>query len=392
MPTSLLTRRRWTTQALARVGALCAVPGASWSQGSGAVVLRVGRRQPITTLAEAARRAQPGSIVEVQAGDYVGDVATWPQDDLSLRAVGGRVRVIAQGAHAQGKGLFVMTGQRQRIEGFDFVGTRVPDRNGAGIRLERGSLTLRDCRFHDNENGLLASNDPAITLDIEGCEFGRIAPGDGRTHNCYVGAIARLSVTGSWFHSGHTGHLLKSRAAVNHVFYNRLADGPGSASYELEFPNGGVAVVVGNLIEQGPSTQNFHLVGFGAEGLTHRRQALLMVNNTLIDRRAKGGVYLRVANGVERVRILNNLLAGKHELPPGPGWEQHHNHFVEPAAFAAYDAADYRLREGSPLRGRAVDAGDFDGLSLRLTREYHHPLRTAVLPAGTPLSPGAMQG
>ena len=70
------------------------------------------------------------------------------------------MRLIASGAHARCKGIFVTRGQRQRIEGLDFIGARTWTRNGAGIRLEAGSLTLVDCRFEDNENGVLTSNDP----------------------------------------------------------------------------------------------------------------------------------------------------------------------------------------------------------------------------------------
>ena len=110
---------------------------------------------------------------------------------------GGRVRMLAKGAHAQGKGIFVTTGQRMTIEGFDFVGAKVPDRNGAGIRLEKGSLTLRDCRFQDNENGLLAANDGSIELRIEACDFGAIArmiagPPAIHTGGDDIGEIARM--------------------------------------------------------------------------------------------------------------------------------------------------------------------------------------------------------
>lgn len=382
----------WSRRRLLAGGALLAAPGLHLIAAPGdRPVLRVGPGQPLRTLAAAAATAGPGSVIEVQAGDYPGDVATWAQDDLTLRAVGGRVRVIGNGAHAQGKGLFVTTGRRQMIEGFDFIGARVPDRNGAGIRLERGSLTLRDCRFADNENGLLAANDPTISLDIHDCEFGPIVPGDGKTHNCYVGAIGRLTVTGSWFHHGHTGHLLKTRAAVNHIVCNRLTDETGRASFELEFPNGGEAIVMGNLIQQSASTENYHLVAFGAEGLTHRKQALLMINNTLVDQRPAGGVYLRVASGVQRVRIVNNLLAGKRELPPGPGWAQHHNHFVELSVFADAARDDWRLRPGARLRGQGTDPGSWEGMSLRPMQEYQHPMRTVAVPAGTPISPGAFQ-
>ena len=73
-----------------------------------------------------------------------------------------------------------------------------------------------------------------IELDILGCEFGPILPREGRTHNLYVGAIQRLSVRGSWFHQGHKGHLLKSRAALNHILYNRLTDEIGGrASFRM---------------------------------------------------------------------------------------------------------------------------------------------------------------
>ena len=54
------------------------------------------------------------------------------------------------------------------------------------------------------------------------------------------GPFAVLKVTGSYFHHAKSGHLLKSRAAKNLIFYNRLTDEiGGTASYELEFPNGG---------------------------------------------------------------------------------------------------------------------------------------------------------
>ncbi|SEK84004.1 hypothetical protein SAMN05216359_103289 [Roseateles sp. YR242] len=354
-------------------------------------VLRVGPGQRLTTLAAAAAEAAPGSIIEVQAGDYRADVATWTRDDLTLRAVGGRVRVLANGAHAQGKGLFVCAGQRMSITGFDFIGARVPDRNGAGIRLERGSLTLRECRFEDNENGLLAANDPAITLDIERCEFGAIAPGEGRTHNCYVGGIGRLRVVGSYFHHGHTGHLLKTRAAVNQIFYNRLTDETGRASFELEFPNGGLALVVGNIIQQSAATENYHLIAYGSEGLVGPRHELHLINNTMVDLRPAGGVYLRMAPGAQKVRLINNLLAGKRELPPGSGWEQHHNYFVGLSAFVAPQRFDYALTPGSPLLGRAAEPGAVDGQPLRPVAQYRHPCDTAPVPVGGLYSPGAIQ-
>ncbi|MFG6414291.1 hypothetical protein ACG02S_10300 [Roseateles sp. DC23W] len=354
-------------------------------------VLKVGPRQAVRSLAAAARQARDGTLIEVDAGDYIADVAVWPQHDLTLRAVGGRVRVVAAGAHAQGKGLFVATGRRLRIEGFDFLGCSVPDGNGAGIRLEAGSLTLVNCGFRDNENGLLASNDDSIELDIVDCEFAAIPLRRGLTHNLYVGTIKRLAVTGSYFHGGLLGHLLKSRAAVNHILYNRLTDEVGGrASYELEFPNGGVAVVMGNFIMQSSTTDNPHVISFGVEGAKWPRQALYLVHNTLVDQKANGGVWLRVTPPNIDVMVANNLLVGTPQLAAQGHWTRRANFTAGWEEFVRAVREDFRLKPGSGLRGKAQDMGEAEGLKLSPSREYRHPRGTLAL-AGPALSPGAFQ-
>ncbi|MFT7722540.1 MAG: hypothetical protein QM788_06885 [Roseateles sp.] len=354
-------------------------------------VLQVGPTRALRSLAAAARQATDGTRVEVDAGDYVGDVAVWPQHDLTLRAVGGRVRVVGAGAHAQGKGLFVTTGRRQRIEGFDFSGGVVPDRNGAGIRLQSGSLTLVDCGFRDNENGLLTANDESIELDIVDCDFGAILPRGGQTHNLYVGGIRRLAVTGSYFHHGMQGHLLKSRAAVSHILYNRLSDEIGGrASYELEFPNGGVAVVMGNLIMQSSTTDNPHVISFGVEGAKWPRQALYLVHNTLVDQRPSGGIWLRVTPRQAEVMLANNLFVGGQKLPADNAWTQRANFTADWDAFVRAVREDFRLAPGSPLRGKAQDAGEAEGVRLSPVREYRHPHASVAL-AGPARHPGAFQ-
>lgn len=354
-------------------------------------VLQVGPRRAVKSLAAAARQARDGMLVEVDAGEYIADAAAWPQHELTLRAVGGRVRLVAAGAQVQGKGLFVTTGRRQRIEGFDFVGAAVPDRNGAGIRLEAGSLTLVDCSFRDNENGLLTANDDGIELDIVDCDFGPILPREGKTHNLYVGAIRRLAVTGSYFHHGLHGHLLKSRAALNHILYNRLSDEIGGrASYELEFPNGGVAVVMGNLIMQSSTTENPHVISFGAEGVTWPKQRLYLVNNTLVDQMPSGGIWLRVAPPSTDVVLANNLLVGTPQLAAEGHWTRLANFSADWDEFVRAARDDYRLRPDSALRGKAQDAGEGGGLRLMPTREYRHP-RGSVAISGPARSPGAFQ-
>lgn len=377
------------------------IQGAALLAASGAraqAPLRVGPGQEIKTLAEATERARDGDVLEVQAGDYLHDVATWNQNGLTLRAVGGRVRMIAEGASAQGKGIFVTRGERMRIEGFDFLGCRVPDQNGAGIRLEKGSLFLKNCRFRDNENGVLTSNDPAVRLEAEDCEFGPIVRHEGQNHNIYVGAIAYFRAQGCYSHHGQAGHLMKSRAAVNHIFYNRLTDELGGhASYELEFPNGGLAVVIGNVIQQSATTENPHIISYGVEGYRWPRNGLFLINNTIIDQR-QSGIWLRASplkEGVmPEVKLRNNLLLGNPYVGEGSLWPQwaaeQGNYVVDAKAFVNAAGLDFALKPGSSLRGKAVDPGRVDELSLRQMRQFQAPLGSVEL-RGTARNPGAAQ-
>ncbi|KQP21721.1 hypothetical protein ASF43_25810 [Pseudorhodoferax sp. Leaf267] len=276
-----------------------------------AATLQVGPGRAYTSIAQAARAARDGDTVEVQAGDYRRDVAVWTQRVLTLRAVGGRARLIADGANAEGKAIWVVRGGDIRIEGFEFRGARVPDRNGAGIRFEAGRLQVVDCSFVDNENGILTSSDPQAELTIARSLFQANGAGDGQSHNLYVGGIGRLSLTDSQSRDARVGHLLKSRAGINEIHRNQLVDGnPGSASYELELPSGGVANVTENVIRQAPNTQNSTMVSYGAEGYRWPRNALVMHNNTLVDDRPSNGIYLRVAPGQRTVELRGNVLQG----------------------------------------------------------------------------------
>lgn len=353
-------------------------------------IIHVGPDRAIKTLANAARLASDGDVVEVDAGDYRGDVAVWQQKNLTLRAVGGRVRLIASGADVEGKGIWVLRGGRITVDGFDFLGAQVSDRNGAGIRLEKGDLTILNCGFWENENGILTSNNPDIILRISNSEFGHNGAGDGQSHNLYVGAIKHLHVSGSYFHHARVGHLLKSRAAENFVMYNRLVDGPkGEASYELEFPSGGVGYVIGNVIEQAATTDNFHMISFGAEGFRWPKNELYLVNNTLVDHWPEGGIFLRVKSGAS-IYAQNNLLVGKGGLDSaGPG-DYSNNINVSAGEFINLSGQDYRLKSTSRLVGKGIAPKRQNGIELQPSREYSHPrnTRSIVVP---PLSPGAMQ-
>ena len=360
--------------------------------------INVGPNARIHSIATAAALARNGDTIEIAAGDYPQDVAVWTQDNLTIRGMsdksGGRVRLLANGASAEQKAIWVVRGRKITIENIEFSGARVADKNGAGIRFEEGDLTIRHCRFLNNENGLLSSGNPDATLTIENSEFAHNGAGDGYSHNLYVGAIKKLRVIGSYFHHANVGHLLKSRARENHILYNRLTDETGGrASYELEFPNGGTAYVIGNIIEQSATTENPALISFGAEGYKTPKNALYLINNTLVDHRPAGGIFLAVKPGTSIVTAYNNLLLGKRLLNTGIDGLFVNNPNVNARSFVLSDRHDYRVIKDSGLERTYVSPPiikEADGLTLAPQREYVHPAATRRL-TGAPTLPGARQ-
>src|SRR5450432_1944974 len=113
--------------------------------------------------------AQDGDLIEIDAGTYAGDVCAIARSGLTLRGVGGRAHLDAAGAAYGGKGTWVIQGANTTVENLELSGAKVPDMNGAGIRQEGAGLVVRNCYFHDNEDGILSGGGGDIV--IEGSEF-----------------------------------------------------------------------------------------------------------------------------------------------------------------------------------------------------------------------------
>src|SRR5690606_5287715 len=130
-----------------------------------------------------------------------------------------------------------------------------------------------------------------------------------------VGAVRSLTVTGSHLWGTDVGHQLKSRAAANTIVGNRISDAESTGSYSIDLPHGGRSLVAGNLVVQGPRSENAMLVSYGAEGLTHPSRRLWVVNNTFVNRRSSG-TFVALAEG-GRATLRNNLLVGPGDLTVG---------------------------------------------------------------------------
>ena len=330
------------------------------------------------------------------SGEYRGDVAVLPQKRLTIRGMGRRPVLIADGQHAEGKAILVVRDGEVAIENLEFRGARVPDGNGAGIRFERGRLRVRGCAFFDNQIGLLTGNSEDAELIIEDSEFALAWRVEGKLHHLlYVGRIASLSVSGSRFHQGHVGHLLKSRARRTTLSYNLLYDEPGGrASYEVDLPNGGDALLVGNVIGQSAETENAVVIAYGAEGRAWPQSRLRLVHNTLISERVGPAWFLRVWDDRlpegTRFQGLNKHSVGFGVFTLGAAGEFQGNFPAIRQMLDDADALSFALKRGSfraawPRPGRAI------GIDLSPTSEFAWPIGTRPLQPETRWSPGAFQ-
>jgi hypothetical protein len=349
-------------------------------------------------LVQALNVAIDGDVLDLQAGDYRGEVGVIKQKRLTLRASGGRAVLHADGKSAEGKAILVVRDGDVEIDNLEFRGARVRDRNGAGIRFERGRLRVHRCAFFDNENGILAGNVADAELTIDDSEFGQAPVGTPLPHLVYVGRIGRFTLSGSRVSGGQQGHLVKSRARVNHIVHNQLVDGAGGrAAYELEFPNGGLAYVVGNVIGQTAETSNSALVSYGAEGLDEREHALFMVNNTLISEGLRPGVFVRVGELKKPLvsRFINNLSVGLGTGELGLTDPTMGNFTVPRQLLQDADTGAYGLPLDAFLRGRGVDPTPYIGNATAADVvpqfEFTPPLGKRPLTAPSRWTPGAFQ-
>lgn len=335
--------------------------------------LKVGPGRQFVLPSVAAQFARDGDTIEIDAGTYDRDVAVWKQSNLTIRGVGGIAHMAAHGAAAQGKGIWIFRGGNVVVENIEFSGASVSDRNGAAIRLEGTGLTVRHSYFHDNEDGILCGSNPQAEVVVENSEFARNGFGDGQSHNIYCGRIKSLTMQANYIHHARVGHNIKSRAAHNLIAYNRIADeSDGNASYAIDLPNGGMSIVLGNLVQKGPLAENRTLISYGAEGYGQADNSLYVVNNTLINDKPGAGRFIVVRDGAAHVSVINNLYAGSGTLLLGNGSAQG-NLPGSSGDFRDLKGGDYRLSERSKAIGAGMPPGvAADGYSLTPARQYEH--------------------
>lgn len=369
-------------------------------------------------------RVADGDTVLVDAAEYVND-PIYIRNSITVKAVGGRVRIFwkenVQIVGANGPTLTYTSAQMDtapadktkeiHIYDFDFCGPSDGRFTGSlgylsSFRHIGGKVYLHNCNFYNCSNGIMTLNEsPAISeLHLINCGFGGSGgSAEGYAHNIYVGRIAKFTMTGCYSHDARCGHLIKSRAARTELWYNRFTDEAGWASHQIDCPNGGILIAVGNIVQKGQAT-NPTVIAYGVEGYVGAggvpwpANEIYLINNTVICTENPGGgntpVYVTIGSGLTPTKkIMNNVAYGVSGIAPWPTSSGFSNNFNLTASdIPGLASHDFRLTElngwGTTLF--AFDPGvASDGTSLKPLKEYVHPQKTRTAPVI--YIPGAVQ-
>ncbi|MEO6190830.1 MAG: peptidoglycan DD-metalloendopeptidase family protein [Saprospiraceae bacterium] len=337
----------------------------------------VGSNKSNTTPSSISNLVKDGDTILIDAGVYVKDVCFWKANHLLIRGMNGRAHLKSGGTAAGQKAIWVIQGDSTIVENIEFSECKVSDKNGAGIRLEGTHLVVRNCYFHHNEDGILAGDNSNSNIIIEYSEFAFNGFGDGLSHNLYINHVNSLLFRFNYSHDAVVGHLLKSRAHNNYIYYNRLSEEAGDGSYEVDLPNGGLSVLLGNIIQQGLNSQNSTIISYGKEGLSNPTEhSLYLSHNTLVNEKANG-TFVQIQNGTGLFFSLNNIYAGAGNKINGTATSTNEfgsiiNTSIPFFKFVNATTLDYQLTVNSPCYNK----GYFSKIMFPLLTpllQYEHP-------------------
>ena len=233
-------------------------------------------------------QAKPGAVIIIPAGDYDLTDAKIARS-MTLKGDGA---VTLRSAAVTEKGILVpLQGVDLTLENLTFAGARSWDRNGAGVRHEGRNLTIVNCRFIANEDGILATGDETGAILIRDSSFIDNGFGDGQSHAIYVSSGRRIEVEGSTFEGTRIGHHLKSLAGETIVRDVVFDDARGRGSYAIDASKGGALSVENSTFIQAADGENYSIVNYD---LTRGGAATrLVVSGNKIVNYYDGGVFLR---------------------------------------------------------------------------------------------------
>lgn len=222
---------------------------------------------------------------------------------------------VMNGVACEDKAALVLRGRSARVEGLVFANMVVPDANGAGIRLEKGNLSVSQTWFRDSEQGILTADDKASTITIDKSTFtrlGRCDRGLSCAHSIYIGDYGALTVTRSRFEQGRGGHYVKSRSGRTAVINSSFDDTGGrDTNYMIDLSVGSTGKIVGNWFVQGRNKENrTTLISVAPEGKYNTSDGLVIEGNDarMVSGADFGSAFVCDWSKGDRIRIGANTI------------------------------------------------------------------------------------
>lgn len=253
--------------------------------------LQVGPDADWHTFGDALAHAHDGDTINLAAGEYF-ECAQIRVRDLVLQGAGDTTVITDKTCF--GKGLLVVQADGLTVRDLALARARVPDGNGAGIRLEANGLVLERVRFINNQVGVLAGQAGPGAVIVRNCTFtdGGVA-GDRPSAALMIAGVRSLVVEHSTF-SNVKGGQISSSATRTELVGNRMETGvePGAGNDVLV--GGGALVMRDNVLAVGPNPPP--------------RDAAVLVTDGTVDMRGN-----RLENTTGRSEHL--LLDWSHDTP-----------------------------------------------------------------------------
>ncbi|KQO55644.1 MULTISPECIES: right-handed parallel beta-helix repeat-containing protein [Sphingomonas] len=218
-------------------------------------------------------RIAPGTYREcaIQGAGRISYVATEPGKVIFTRIA------------CEGKAALVLRGRGASVQGIVFSHIEVGDGNGAGIRIEKGPLSVSNAMFLDSQSGILSAEDPNGTVTVDHSTFSGLGndPTGNGAHGIYMGRYKSLRVTACRFEHGQGGHYVKSRAPYVEVLDSSFDDSKGhSTNYMIDLSNGAKGRIAGNEFVFGRDKDNHStLITVAPEGAKNDSSGLVIENN-----------------------------------------------------------------------------------------------------------------
>jgi hypothetical protein len=287
---------------------------------AGAATLNAGAGRRYATPSAAIADAEPGDTVAIYPGQYF-DCAVVTVPRVTIEGVGDPAGVVLTDKTCQGKAILVIEAPDVTVRNLTLTRARVPDQNGAGIRMEGGSLNVTGVHFINNQDGILTAPGANWVLNVSDSLFERNGTcKEYCAHAIYASTIGLLRVRNSVFLATKEAHHIKSRALRTEITGCTIEDGPtGTASYLIEVPNGGALVARRNTLEKGPrATNTSAAIVIGSEGVSQPTPEIVVDDNDFTNDLPERTIFVRNLTATE-AELRGNKLHGKVEALEGDG-------------------------------------------------------------------------